>query len=164
MILGQRPHNVVETLLGENLLEVSTCIGRDFGRPHPSGNSLAKKRYCTSIVQRVTHRHGYGHTYSCVHGHVLVGLVDSGLRVWEAYRTYPEVSGTGMDVCVAELTGVPCIVQRAYRPHGCSWRGYKTCCTRTPGIVTHGSYITHRSSGHGYESLIQNFQKFRVRV
>ena len=52
--------------------------------------------------------------------------------------------------------------------------GYKTCCTRTPGIVAR-TLQNSQSSGYGYESLtelpdvpgtgmkiLQNFQNFRV--
>ena len=55
------------------------------------------------------------------------------VKVWESYRTSRSFGyGHGS---VTELTEVPA--------------GYKNCCTRTPGIVTHG---------------VQNSQKFRVRV
>ena len=96
------------------------------------------------------------------------------VRVWVSCRTARSFGyGYGSD---SEITEVP--------------GGYKTCCTRTPGMVGRGvqnsqkfrvrvwmPYRTHKSSGYGYESLnrtsrsygyfgtgVQISQKLRVRV
>ena len=70
------------------------------------------------------------------------------VRVWESYRTsrtFGYVYGS-----VTELTEVP--------------GGYKTCCTRTPGIDrgTGRTELTEVASTG--MKFLQNFRKFRVRV
>ena len=76
--------------------------------------------------------------------------------VWASYRTSRSFGfGYGSST---ELTEVP------------GW--YKTCCTRTPGIVAR-VVQTHGKIGHVHESLtgpgtdmnvLQNLQRFRVRI
>ena len=77
--------------------------------------------------------------------------------LWHGRTELTEVPGTRMNVCTeltegpgtgAEVTEVPGIVARAYRPHT-SFGQVSKCCTHTPGICG---------------MIIQSLQTFRVHV
>ena len=81
------------------------------------------------------------------------------VRVRGSYRA-SRTSGYGYG-SLRELPEIPGIVARTYITHRVPG-GYKTCRTRTPGIVATRTELTEvQSTGM---KVVQNLQKFRVRV
>ena len=83
------------------------------------------------------------------------------VRVWESYGT-PRSFGYGYG-SLTEPTEVPGIVARAYVQNSQKFRAGTAHAVPVPRVLWHGSYRTHRSSGH-CGTGVQNLQKLRVGI
>ena len=69
-----------------------------------------------------------------------MGILQNLLKLWYGYES------------VTELTEVPGIVARAYKPHRTPVKVQK-CCTPVPRIFVARAYRAYRSSGYGVREL-----------
>ena len=73
------------------------------------------------------------------------------VMVWQSYRTFRS-TGTGMEV-LQNSQGSGYCGTGAQNSH--KFRAGTKNAVPVPRILWHGAYITHRSSGYGYESLTE---------